>query len=155
MCMLLFVLLCTGSDLQAEVENLSLRIFYMMNAKDDVRSDIAVMKRAAEKAESEVAKTEIEKQKQDLYVDRLVERVDKLRNEIGMFEAQLSAQREETKSATSALAEAQMEIEQINVEKKQLFQQWSSSLIGMRRRDEAHAAMMDALESVTHLRPLH
>ena len=118
----------------------------MMNAKDDVRSDIAVMKRAAEKAETEVAKTEIEKQKQDLYVDRLVERVDKLRNEIGMFEAQLSAQREETKAATSALAEAQMEIEQINVEKKQLFQQWSSSLIGMRRRDEAHSAMMDALE---------
>ena len=139
-------MLPTGSDLQAEVENLSLRIFYMMNAKDDVRSDIAVMKRAAEKAETEVAKTEIEKQKQDLYVDRLVERVDKLRNEIGMFEAQLSAQREETKAATSALAEAQMEIEQINVEKKQLFQQWSSSLIGMRRRDEAHSAMMDALE---------
>ena len=36
---------------------------------------------------------------QDLYVDRLVERVDKLREEISMFEAQLSAQLEETKSA--------------------------------------------------------
>ena len=58
--MLLFVLLCTGSDLQAEVENLSLRIFYMMNAKDDVRADIAVMKRAAEKAESEVVPDVVE-----------------------------------------------------------------------------------------------
>ena len=45
-----------------------------------------------------------------------------------------------------ALNEAHMEIEQINLEKKQLFQQWNSSLIGMRRRDEAHAAMQEALQ---------
>ena len=36
----------------------------MQNAKEDVRSDIAIMKRAAEKAETEVAKAEIEKQRQ-------------------------------------------------------------------------------------------
>lgn len=36
----------------------------MQNAKEDVRSDIAIMKRAAEKAETEVAKAEVEKQKQ-------------------------------------------------------------------------------------------
>ena len=53
-----------GAELQAEVENLALRLFYMESAKEDVRSDIAVMKRAAEKAETEVAKTEMEKQKQ-------------------------------------------------------------------------------------------
>lgn len=33
----------------------------------------------------------------------------------------------------------------ITLEKKQLFQQWNSSLIGMRRRDEAHSAMNEAL----------
>lgn len=37
-------------------------------------------------------------------------------------------------------------LQAIGVEKKQLFQQWNSSLIGMRRRDEAHAAMQEALE---------
>lgn len=36
-------------------------------------------------------------------------------------------------------------LQSINLEKKQLFQQWNSSLIGMRRRDEAHAAMQEAL----------
>ena len=36
----------------------------MESAKDDVRSDIAVMKRAAEKAEMEVARSEMDKQKQ-------------------------------------------------------------------------------------------
>ena len=118
----------------------------MENAKEDVRSDIAVMKRAAEKAESEVGRAETEKQKQDLFVDRLIERVDKLREEISMYEAQLTAQLEETKAAKEALTEAHMEIDSINLEKKQLFQQWNSSLIGMRRRDEAHSAMQEALK---------
>ncbi|XP_013409019.1 coiled-coil domain-containing protein 40 isoform X1 [Lingula anatina] len=134
-----------NAELQSEVEHLALRIFYMENAKEDVRSDIAVMRRAAEKADSEVSKSEALKQKQDLFVDRLVERVDKLKEEIAMYEAQISAQSEETKAAREALTEAHMEIEAINMEKKQLLQQWNSSLIGMRRRDEAHAAMMEAL----------
>lgn len=83
----------------------------MQNAKEDVRSDIAIMRRAAEKAETEVTKAEIEKQKQDLFVDRLVERVDKLKEEIAMYEAQLTAQLEETKAAKEQLMEAHMEIE--------------------------------------------
>ena len=58
-----------AADLLAEVENLALRLYYMESAKNDVRSDIAVMKRAAEKAEMEVAKSEMEKQKQVGYCD--------------------------------------------------------------------------------------
>ena len=54
----------TGAELMQEVENLALRLFYMEAAKEDVRSDIAVMKRAAEKADVEVSKAEIDKQKQ-------------------------------------------------------------------------------------------
>lgn len=64
--------------LLTEVENLALKTFYMEEAKKDMRGDLAVMKRAAEKADSEVAKAEVEKQKQDLYVNRLVERADRL-----------------------------------------------------------------------------
>lgn len=101
----------SAAELQGEVENLALRLFYMQNAKEDVRSDIAIMRRAAEKAETEVAKAEIEKQRQDLFVDRLVERVDKLKEEIAMYEAQLTAQLEETKAAKEQLMEAHMEIE--------------------------------------------
>jgi septal ring factor EnvC (AmiA/AmiB activator) len=74
--------------------------------------------------------------------------VDKLKEEIAMFDAQLSAQGEETSEAKEALMEARMEIDSINMEKKQLFQQWNSSLIGMRRRDEAHSAMNEALRYV-------
>lgn len=38
-----------------------------------------------------------------------------------------------------------MEIQTINMEKKQLMHQWNSSLTGMKRRDEAYTAMQEAL----------
>ena len=46
------------------MENLAARLHYMEEAKEDVRADIAVMRRAAEKADTEVTKAEIEKKKQ-------------------------------------------------------------------------------------------
>lgn len=134
-----------NSELQTEVENLATRLFYMKRAKEDVRSDISVMKRAAEKAEVEISQTEVDKKQQDLFIDRLTERVDQLRETIAMYQAQQQAQSEETKAAKEALSDARTEIDAITVEKKQLYQQWASSLIGMKRRDEAHAAMQEAL----------
>uniref|UniRef100_H2YI71 Coiled-coil domain-containing protein 40 n=1 Tax=Ciona savignyi TaxID=51511 RepID=H2YI71_CIOSA len=134
-----------NSELQTEVENLATRLFYMQSAKEDIRSDIAVMKRAAEKADTEVSQSEMTKRQQDLRVNRLIERVEHLRETIAMYEAQQSAQAEETLAAKDSLHEAHDEIEAINLEKKQLYQQWNSSLIGMKRRDEAHAAMQEAL----------
>ncbi|XP_032234443.2 coiled-coil domain-containing protein 40 [Nematostella vectensis] len=132
-------------ELRTEVENIAARLHYMEEAKEDVRSDISVMRRAAEKADTEVNKAESEKKKQDLLVDRLTLTVDHLREEINMYEAQCIAQLEETKAAKKALSEAITEIEALQLEQKQLLQQWNSSLIGMRRRDEAYAAMQDAL----------
>uniref|UniRef100_A0A2C9KE01 Coiled-coil domain-containing protein 40 n=1 Tax=Biomphalaria glabrata TaxID=6526 RepID=A0A2C9KE01_BIOGL len=139
---------CTA--LQNEVENLALRLFYMTNSKENVRSDISVMKRAAEKVETEVARAELLKQKQDLYVDRLVEGVERLKEEIAMYDAQISAQTEETKAAKESLMEAYMDIESVEFE-KDLFQKWNSSLIGMKRRDEAHSAMLSALNQQEQL----
>lgn len=52
--------------MQTEMENLSLRLFYMQNMDQDVRDDIAVMKRTVKKAEVERMRAEVEKQKQVL-----------------------------------------------------------------------------------------
>lgn len=51
-------------ELRSEVENLASRVLYMREAKADVRSDIAVMRRAAEKAHGEVSQAEQLKKKQ-------------------------------------------------------------------------------------------
>lgn len=46
------------------MESLSLRLFYIQNMDQDVRDDIAVMKRTVKKAEVERMRAEVEKQKQ-------------------------------------------------------------------------------------------
>ena len=51
-------------DLQSERDNLKLRIHHMSMHKDIIRGDIAVLRRATEKAETEKNKFEIEKQRQ-------------------------------------------------------------------------------------------
>ena len=53
-----------AKELRTEVENIAARLHYMEEAKEDVRADIAVMRRAAEKADSEVTKAEMDKKKQ-------------------------------------------------------------------------------------------
>lgn len=62
MCVFLPVFLVSG--MQTEMESLSLRLFYMQNMDQDVRDDIAVMKRTVKKAEMERMRAEVEKKKQ-------------------------------------------------------------------------------------------
>ena len=54
-----------------------------------------------------------------------------------MYRIQKKAQESETMATRDQLRDARSEIELIEVEQKQLYQQWNSSLKGMRRRDEA------------------
>ncbi|XP_050775868.1 coiled-coil domain-containing protein 40 isoform X2 [Gopherus flavomarginatus] len=138
------------SVMQTEVENLALRLFYMQNMDQDVRDDISVMKRAVKKAEADRNQAEVEKKKQDLLVDRLTRKFNELQEQIGLYEAQFIAQAEDTKITRKAVSEACMEIQTINMEKKQLMHQWDSSLTGMKRRDEAYSAMQEALRQSKH-----
>lgn len=135
-------------DLQQERDNLKLRIFYMSNAKEDIRGDIAVIRRATEKAEMDKTKFEVEKQKQDLIVNRLEEKEARYIEDIALYQSQLHNQLKETKAAREALNEARMETEAIEKEKNQLMQNWTSCLIGMKRRDEAHSQMSSAIRFI-------
>uniref|UniRef100_A0A3B3RJE8 Coiled-coil domain 40 molecular ruler complex subunit n=1 Tax=Paramormyrops kingsleyae TaxID=1676925 RepID=A0A3B3RJE8_9TELE len=138
------------SQLQTEVENLALRLFYMQEVSEGVRSDLTTMKNASRKAQSEKLQAEEEKQKQDLYVERLTKQVEKLTEQIALYEFQISTQSKETQAAKQVLVEAQMEIDSLEVERKQLLQQWNSSLLGMQRRDEAFAAKQGELRMTRH-----
>lgn len=55
---------------------------------------------------------------------------------------------EETKNLKNTLTEAKLECETLDLEKKQLMQNWNSCLIGIRRRDEAQATMAEAVRFV-------
>uniref|UniRef100_A0A4W5QVW7 Coiled-coil domain 40 molecular ruler complex subunit n=1 Tax=Hucho hucho TaxID=62062 RepID=A0A4W5QVW7_9TELE len=138
------------SQLQSEVENLALRLFYMQEVNADLHSDITAMKNASRKAYSEKTQAEEQKHKQDLYVERLTKHMERLTEKIALYEVQTIAQSEETQAAKEALSEAQMEMDSLGMERKQLLQQWNSSLVGMRRRDDAYTAMLEALRTATH-----
>eukprot|EP00128_Syssomonas_multiformis_P008226 Colp12_sorted_trinity150504_noHs@7539 len=112
---------------------------------EERKAQIAVTQRATRKAEQNVSSMEVEKKKQDFLVDQLQETVRSLTEKISMYDAQYLAQCKETEEAKKTLMEANTEMEALLFEKKQLYSQWKSSLVGMSRRDEANAAMQAAL----------
>ncbi|XP_076726557.2 coiled-coil domain-containing protein 40 [Callospermophilus lateralis] len=136
--------------LQLEMERLALNLFYMQNVDQDVRDDICVMKQVVKKAEVERTRAEAEKRKQDLFVDQLTMRTSRLEDDISLFEAQYLAQAEDTQILRKAVSEACMEIDAINMEKKRILQQWSTSLVGMKHRNEAHRTITEALRECQH-----
>ncbi|XP_037328820.2 coiled-coil domain-containing protein 40 isoform X2 [Pungitius pungitius] len=138
------------SQVQAETEDLMLHLTFTQRVSEDLRSNVKALKNARSKARAEKNKAEDQKFKQDLYVERLTKDMERLTQQIAMYEVQAVAQAEETQAAQEALSEAEMEMESLVMARKQLLQQWSSSLVGMRSRDEAFSAMQDAVRAVEH-----
>ncbi|XP_043097267.1 coiled-coil domain-containing protein 40 [Puntigrus tetrazona] len=133
------------SELQSKVDHLALKLLYMQEANTDLRSDIKAIRNASHKAQKERTQAEENKHQQDLYVERLIKHVEKLSEQISLYEVQIVAQTEQTKAAKEALSEAQLELDSVVVERRQLLQQWNSSLLMMRRRDETYTAMQEEL----------
>ncbi|KAL1780256.1 coiled-coil domain-containing protein 40 isoform X1 [Sigmodon hispidus] len=136
--------------LQTEMENLALHLFYIQNINQDVRDDILVMKQVVKKTETEKMRAEIEKKKQDLFVDQLTERAHQLEENISLFDAQYVSQAEDTRILRKAVSEATTEIDAIAMEKKRILQQWTTSLVGMKHRNEAYQTVLEALRECEH-----
>ncbi|KAF5405478.1 Coiled-coil domain-containing protein 40 [Paragonimus heterotremus] len=134
----------TMHEMRDEVDALCLRLYYLNNAREEVLGDIKVMKRAAEKATIDLSKHENEKLRQDLLVDRIQTKVDQLKEDIALYEAQITAQEAEMEISQNLLHEAEAQIVSISVDRKNLLAQWNTSLLGLQRRNEAYAALMKA-----------
>ncbi|KAH6573165.1 hypothetical protein BASA60_006179 [Batrachochytrium salamandrivorans] len=119
-----------------ELEKISWNLRQVDLYNEDLRSRILVVKRSTLKAEGDILKQEIAKNRQDYFIDRLSEQLRKLQERRTMYESQLQAQQRETKAATNILQDATTEMEAIQFEKRQLLNQWKSSLIGLQRRDD-------------------
>eukprot|EP01012_Entosiphon_sulcatum_P006174 TRINITY_DN1288_c0_g1_i1.p2 TRINITY_DN1288_c0_g1~~TRINITY_DN1288_c0_g1_i1.p2 ORF type:complete len:881 (+),score=378.54 TRINITY_DN1288_c0_g1_i1:94-2736(+) len=131
---------------QAELDKLSETLLRVEQFNEQMQSEIAIERTAAYKVEEVITNLEKQKQGQDYLIDQLNEQIKQQTEKLAMYEAQLDSQRKETRIANDTLAEALAEMDAINFEKKQLLQQWKTSLIGMQRRDEALRATEEALE---------
>ena len=136
----------TTTHLKSELDALNETIRQVKAYNEEMKGEIAVTRRATYKAEENVKELESAKEGQDLYIDSLNERIKKLQGDISLSEAQLEAQLKQTDEAKEMLAETGAEMELIAFEKKQLMQQWKSSVIALTRRDEALAAAQKALK---------
>ena len=132
---------------QAELDMLNANLKQVEVYNEQMKSEINVARRATYKAEENVANLEKGKMQQDYLIDSLQSQVVRLQEQLALYEAQLISQKQETTAASETLADASQEMESIAYEKKQLMQQWQSSLIGMGRRDEALRATEDAIRN--------
>ncbi|NXA77009.1 CCD40 protein, partial [Thryothorus ludovicianus] len=135
------------SAMQTQIENLALELFYVQSMDQDMHHRVLLMKQSAKRAEAERIQAEVEKKKQDLFLNQLTRRVYQLQEQIALFEAQLVAQAEDTKVTRQAVSEAGLEVQAINMEKKRLMDQWNSSLAGMKQRDEAYIVTQELLSN--------
>jgi chromosome segregation ATPase len=112
---------------------------------EEMNAEIALTKRAAAKAEVDIAAKERAKNQQDLYIDSITLEIKSLAENLSLLDAQIASQRAETQAAADTMQEAAAESEAIGSEKKSLIAQWQSSLVAMRRRDEALKSMQDSI----------
>lgn len=122
---------------QEELNQLNATLRNVQIYNEETKAEIQVARRATYKSEDHIRQIENVKQKQDLLIDSMNEDVRRMTEQRAILDAQLAAQKQETDSAMTTLREASREMEAIEFEKKQLMQQWRSSLVGMQRRDEA------------------
>mmetsp|Transcript_48887 Transcript_48887/g.116203 ORF Transcript_48887/g.116203 Transcript_48887/m.116203 type:complete len:887 (-) Transcript_48887:111-2771(-) len=130
---------------QDEINQLNVTLQQVEEYNQQMKAEINVTRRATYKAEDHIKQVEKDKLKQDHLIDRMNEELKRLTEQKATLDAQLSAQKQESQAAIATLRDATREMESIEFEKKQLIQQWRSSLIGMQRRDEALQNVQQAL----------
>lgn len=123
----------------AELEAINETLRQIDEYNNEVKSEIAMTRRATYKAEQSMQQLEKNKNDQDLLVDSLSKRAKNLQDQIALHTGQLDAQRKETFDANGILQDTVRELELIAHEKRQLMTQWKSALSGLSRRDEALA----------------
>eukprot|EP00928_Gymnodinium_smaydae_P008119 TRINITY_DN1293_c0_g1_i3.p1 TRINITY_DN1293_c0_g1~~TRINITY_DN1293_c0_g1_i3.p1 ORF type:complete len:901 (-),score=260.53 TRINITY_DN1293_c0_g1_i3:81-2738(-) len=131
---------------QDELNQLNITVRQVEEYNEQMKAEIQVTRRATYKAEDHIKQTEKVKHKQDLLIDGMNEDMKRMTEQKALLDAQLAAQKQEAEAALATLREAGKEMEAIEFEKKQLTQQWRSSLVGMQRRDEALRNVQNALE---------
>jgi len=130
---------------QGELDQLASTIRQVEAYNEQMKSEIAVTRRATYKAEEAISKLESGKKTQDMLIDTLNEKLKREQEQLALNEAQLISQRNESAAAAQTLKDANLEMEAVQFEKKQLLNQWKTALIGMQRRDEALQATEAAL----------
>jgi outer membrane murein-binding lipoprotein Lpp/uncharacterized protein YukE len=119
-----------------ELEKINQTIKQVDLYHEELKSQISVVKRTTLKTEEDITKQEIEKKRQDFYIDKLTTQLQQLKEKLALYDSQYLAQSKESKAAQETLHEAEMEMEAMTFEKRQLLNQWNSSVYALQKREE-------------------
>jgi chromosome segregation ATPase len=122
---------------QVEYDRLSGQVLMLERHADELASKVKGARRAASKVSQLQDEREEKKQQQDLYVDRLNEKMKELERDISIAKKQREAQSSETKAALDALREAQAEVEDIAIRRREINTLWQQSTAGLAKRNDA------------------
>lgn len=134
------------SKSSTELDNLLVTIRQANNYNKEIQDEVAVTRRAASKVEETVKGLEKEKSSQDVYIDSLNQQIKRLEADVHLSEEQLAQKKQHSSQADMVLKDTLADLEALASEKKQLVQDWNSSVIAVRRRDQALTAAKKALE---------
>lgn len=110
----------------------------------ELASQVAGTRRQAYKSDQSASETEVTKKEQDLYIDRLTNQIKDVSGQIQVIEAQINAQRSETKLAQDALLQANHEMDLIKFEHEKLVQSWMEAIVDIKN----HTKMLEKTEAL-------
>lgn len=136
-----------------ELEKMNETIRQIEEYNEQVKSEIAINRRAAYKVEANMAALEKDKEAQDLFVDHYNRQIKKVSEQIELVKKALDVQKKDVSEASAVILDTASELDLIATEKAQLMIQWKAALSGLSRRDEALAqatVTLSAAESAVH-----
>ena len=119
---------------RSDLDKLNETVLLLERESTKVANEKQVAQRKAYKSEQSATQTEVSKQEQDFYIDRLTQQVQEVTSQLSVLDAQILAQRGESKTARDALLQASLEMEKVSFEKNHLIQDWNSALLGVKKR---------------------
>ncbi|XP_065176721.1 coiled-coil domain-containing protein 40-like [Sycon ciliatum] len=132
-------------EIRSKLDKATLELRRLEVVAEKMRSEVEIRKREAEKVDQDAVEAEEAKQQQDVYITTLINQLDRLNEQVNLYKMQLAAQVFETQQSKVALSDSIHELEVLNMEKKDLLNQWNGSLRAIKNRDEALSALQDAI----------
>jgi chromosome segregation ATPase len=117
-----------------EMHRLDGELYALEVARQTEISELVVQRQIAHKAEAEIAAVEMSKNDQDFFIDGIVRRCGAMQQEADRLGQQISAQRAESKLASVALTQAELEEQKLEFERRQLLADLESASAGVRFR---------------------
>ena len=109
--------------------------------------DVNTQHEASIKIEEDFTRLQEEKKAQDLYVDKLTRDMEDIEQQIVEYEEQANAMKRQTEETKEMVRQSEAEIETVRQERRNIMQNWTSTVINIAKRDGALVSFRTALKN--------